>query len=170
MSELTRPHSRLGDWISIHLQAGRDPLRFNLSFNFGDLPDGWTSRRHGARMWTGIVGVVCLAPFLALILGTALRVVGVNQLYDWISATPALIVAATVSLFVGIPVAVAINLWRITRLGLRHRRGAIEGLVALEYAPLHLVVVFTAILFGGLFVGHLAADSYACVRGVTSAC
>ena len=170
MSEISGRRSRLGDWISIHAQAGRRPLRFNLSFTFGDLPDGWASARHGARLWTGIVGLVCIAPFLALIVATALRGVGLTQLYDLISTSTPAILAGTISLFVGIPVAIAINLWRITRLGLRRQRGVIEALLALEYAPLHLVVVFTAVVFAALFVGHLAVDSYACLNGVKSAC
>ncbi|HEX9363362.1 MAG TPA: hypothetical protein VGA47_06235 [Candidatus Dormibacteraeota bacterium] len=66
--------------------------------------------------------------------------------------------------------AIAMNVWRITRVGWRRHAGALEGLVALEVAPLHLLVVLVAVLVGGLFVAHLAADSYACLNGVKSAC
>ncbi len=170
MSEMTRARSHLGDWISIHAHAGRTPLRFKLSFGFGDLPEGWASPRHGARLWTGVVGLACIAPFIALIVAASLDRVGLSQLYGWLSSSSPAILAATISLFVGIPVAIAINLWRITRLGFRRGAGVIEGLVAVEYAPLHLVVVVAAVLFGGLFVGHLAADTYACINGVKSAC
>lgn len=170
MSEVSRARSHVGDWISINAQAGRKPLRFKVSLSFGDMPDGWASSRHGARLWTGLVGAVCIAPFIAFIVATALNGVGVSSLYSWLSTSSPAIVAATVSLFVGIPVAIAINLWRITRFGVRRGGGAIEAVVALEYAPLHLMVVLLAILFGGLFVGHLAADSFACINGVRSAC
>lgn len=170
MSEISRPRSRVGDWISIHAQAGRNPMQLKLSLAFGDLPEGWASARHGARTWTGIVGLLCITPFIAFIVATALRGVGLSQGYDWLSTSSAAILAATISVFVGIPVAIAINLWRITRVGLRRASGALEGLVAVEYAPLHLVVVVAALFFGALFVGHLAADSFACIRGVKTAC
>ena len=170
MSEISRPRSRVGDWISIHAEAGRNPMRFKLSVAFGDLPEGWASARHGARLWTGIVGLLCIAPFIAFIVATALRGVGLSQTYDWLSTSSPAILAVTISLFVGIPVAIAINMWRITRVGLRRAAGALDGLVAIEYAPLHLVVVFAALVFGALFVGHLAADSFACVSGVKTAC
>ena len=172
MSEFSRtnPRSRLGAWISIRAQAGWKPLRFSLSFAFGDLPEGWASARHGARLWTGLVGLACIAPFIALIVAAAFQTVGLNQLYQLISSSSPAILAGTVSLFIGIPIAIAINLWRITRVGLRQEGGSIDGLMAFEYAPLHLVVVFTALVFGGLFVGHLAADSLACFNGVKTAC
>jgi len=46
----------------------------------------------------------------------------------------------------------------------------LEVLVGVESAPPHLVVVLTVLIVGGLFVGHLAADSYACWKGVRAAC
>ena len=62
------------------------------------------------------------------------------------------------------------NLWRITRVGWRRREGSMDGLIALEVAPLHLLVVLAALIVGGAFVAHLAADSFACLNGVRSAC
>ena len=99
-----------------------------------------------------------------------LRALGFGAPYAWLTSSSIAILAATISLFIGIPVAIAVNLWRIARLGFQRRAGALEGLVALEFAPLHLVVVVTAVLIAALFVGHLAADSYACLNGVRAAC
>ena len=96
--------------------------------------------------------------------------IGLNAPYSWLSGSTIAILAGTVSLFIGIPVAIAMNAWRITRLGLRRQGGALDGLIALEVAPLHLAVVVIGLLVGGLFVAHLAADSYACMNGVRSAC
>ena len=99
-----------------------------------------------------------------------LRSVGIGQPYEWLAGSPAAIIAATISLFIGIPVAITMNLWRIARIGLRREAGALDGLLALEFAPLHLVVVLAALAIGGAFVAHLAADSYACMLGVRSVC
>ncbi len=160
----------LGDWISLRAQAERVPPRLTVTITFGELPEGWTGAQHHARTWAGILGLACIAPFAILIASTLLRGLGVGEPYAWISTSEVAIVAATISLFVGIPVAIAVNLWRITRVGLKRHTGTLEGLVALEFAPLHLVVLFVALLIGALFLGHLAADSYACLNGVKSAC
>jgi hypothetical protein len=159
----------VGDWISVCAHAERKPARITLTFTFGELPEGW-ARAGQAGTWIGLLGLVCIAPFVVLLAASVLKGVGVEQPYTWISQSEAAIIAGTVSLFVGIPVAIVINLWRIGRLGLKRHDGALEGLVALEFAPLHLVVLLVAIAVGGLFVGHLAVDSYACLNGVRSAC
>ena len=160
----------LGEWISVRAYAERTPPRLTLTITLGELPDGWARPRAGARTWLGIAGLVCIAPFVVLLTATLLRALGVGAPYDWLANSTIAILAATVSLFIGIPVAIAVNLWRIGRLGLHRRAGSFEGLVALEFAPLHLLVVLAAVAIGGLFVGHLAVDSYACLNGVRSAC
>ncbi|TMF73637.1 MAG: hypothetical protein E6I12_15590 [Chloroflexi bacterium] len=167
---LTGIRRHLGEWISITAHAERTPPRLTLTMTLGELPEGWPRSGLHARTWTGIIGLVLITPFIALLLGTVLRGAGHGEVYGWISASPAAIIAATVSLFIGIPVAIAMNLWRITRVGLRRHANALDGLFALEFAPLHLVVVLAALAIGGAFVGHLAADSYACLHGVRSAC
>jgi len=134
--------AHVGEWISIRAHAERAPLRFTLTLTLGELPEGWTRARGHARTWAGIVGLICITPFVLLLAATLLRSVGLG----------------------------AINLWRITHVGFQRRSGAVEGLVALEFAPLHLIVVLAAVVVGGLFFGHLAADSYACLHGVRSAC
>jgi hypothetical protein len=116
------------------------------------------------------VGLVLIAPFIALLTASVLHNSGISAPYAWLSASSLAIVAGSISLFIGIPVAIAMNLWRITHLGWRRRPGSVNGLVALEVAPLHLIVVVAALIVGGAFVAHLAADSYACLNGVRSAC
>ena len=160
----------LGNWISISARAERVPARLTVSITLGELPDGWFRRAHHARTWSGIAGLVLFAPFIALAVAGALKSVGFGDPYAWIASEPAAIIAATVSLFIGIPVAVAMNLWRITRAGIKTAPDSLEGLVALEFAPLHLLVVAAALVAGGAFVAHLAADGYACFSGVHSAC
>lgn len=160
----------VGEWISVRAQAERTPPRLTVSFTLGELPEGWSPPKARARTWVGLLGLVCIAPFVALLLATLLRAVGLDAPYAWLAGSPTAIIAATISLFVGIPVAIAVTLWRIARVGLQRRTGAVEGLLAFELAPLHLIVLVTAILVGALFVGHLAVDSYACLNGVRSAC
>ena len=160
----------LGDWISISARAERTPTRLTISITLGELPEGWHQRRDHARTWSGLAGLILIVPFIALVLAAVLRSAGFGQPYAWIASSPEAILAATISLAVGIPVAVSMNLWRITRVGLRKQVGSLEGLVALEFAPLHLLVIAAAVLAGGGFVAHLAADGYACWSGLHSAC
>ena len=160
----------VGEWISVHAHAERTPPRLTLTIALGELPEGWARPRAHARTWVALLGLLCIAPFIALLMATLLRALGFGSPYEWLAGSSIAILAATISLFIGIPIAITINLWRIARLGLHRSAGAIEGLVALEFAPLHLSVVLMAVLIGGLFVGHLAADSVACLNGVRSAC
>jgi len=160
----------LGEWISIHARAERLPPRFTLSVTLGDLPEGWPQGGKHARTWSGLVGLVLIAPFAILLIASVLHNLGLSAPYSWLAGSTFAILAGTVSLFIGIPVAIAMNLWRITRLGWRRHGGSLDGLIALEVAPLHLAVVVVALLVGGIFVAHLAVDSYACMSGVRSAC
>lgn len=160
-----------GDWLTVHTHAERTPPRLTITFTLGELPQSWARSKHrAARTWTALIGIVLLLPFTALVVAAALHGVGVEAPMQWIGSSSIAIIAASVSLFVGIPVAFVLNLWLIVRIGLRREPGEIEGLLALEFAPLHLVVVAVALVIGALFVGHLAADSYACLNGVRSAC
>jgi hypothetical protein len=160
----------VGNWIALHANLEGRPVRFTLTITLGELPTGWASSGRHARTWSAIAGLVLLSPFALLIAASALSSVGYHDAYGWIASSPYAILAATISLFIGIPVAIAMNLWRIAQAGLRRGAGMVEGLVALELAPLHLIVVLVAFVIGAAFVGHLAADSYACIRGVSSAC
>jgi hypothetical protein len=160
----------LGEWISIHAHAERVPLRFTVSITLGELPEGWSRAGRHARTWSALVGLVLIAPFVLLLAASALHNLGFGAPYAWLSSSTFTILAGTISLFIGIPVAIAMNLWRIARLGWRRHAGALDGLIALEFAPLHLAVVLIGLVAGGLFVGHLAPDSYACINGVRTAC
>ena len=170
MSTLRR---HFGEWMSVHAHGEREPLRLTISIALGELPYGWAKTRGPgpAHLWRGIAGLVLIAPFVLLMVATAIsQLTGFSGPYQLIATSPVAILAATVSLLIGLPVAFALNVWPITRLGLRRQGGWFEGLFALEVAPLQLVVVFLSLLVGIFFVGHLAVDSYACVRGVHSAC
>lgn len=161
-----------GEWVSVRARAERLPPRFTLTITVGGLPEGWdrARRRKAARIWAAGLGVIMIAPFLALAAAGALHAAGLGAPYSWIAANPPAIVAASVSLFIGLPIAFVINAWPITRLGVRRLTGELEGLVAVEIAPLHLFIAGAALVLGSLFAGHLAADSYACISGVHSAC
>lgn len=164
--------NHVGDWLSLRARAERDPLSLTVSITLGALPAGWARSRHsrGAGYAAGIIGAFLVAPFVALVVAALLRATGLDAPYSWISSTPVAILAASLSLFIGLPVAFVINLWPITRLGFNLRVGELEGVVALEVAPLQLAVVLVTLIVGGLFAAHLAADSYACLNGIRSAC
>lgn len=160
-----------GDWLTFRAQAERTPPRLTITFTLDALPQSWArSKQHRPRTWTAVFGLILLLPFTALIAAALLNRLGWHVAMQWIGSSTTAILAASVSLFIGIPVAFVISLWRIVRIGLRSEPGTLEGLLALEFAPLHLAVALTALVIGGLFVGHLAADSYACMNGVRSAC
>jgi hypothetical protein len=159
-------------WISARAHADRRPFRLTITVTVGELPAGWTKERRSMAVRTaiGVLGVILVAPFALAVAAAALRSAGLTQPFDWVGSSPAAITAATISLVIGLPVAFLLNVWPITRAGLRRHAGELEGLLAFELAPLQLVVVIVAVLIGGLFVGHLAADAYACLKGVHSAC
>ena len=160
-----------GDWLTVHAHAERTPPRLTITFTVGELPQSWArSQRSAAHTWTALLGLLLLLPFIALVGANALHAAGVQAPMQWIGSSSIAIIAASVSLFVGIPVALVVNLLRILRIGLRRHHGEVEGLLALEFAPLHIAVAAAALVIGALFVGHLAADSYACLNGVRSAC
>ncbi|MGH7765129.1 MAG: hypothetical protein ACREOM_12020 [Candidatus Dormibacteraceae bacterium] len=168
----TKPKTRAVDWISVQGHAERNPLTFSLTIKLGPLPEGWTKagRSRASASWAGLLGLALVAPSVALGAAGLLQSAGFHAAYDWFAGNAGAIIAATVSLFIGLPVAFAINIWPITRLGFRRQAGELEGVLALEVAPFQLAVVLVAVLVGGLFAGHLAADSYVCLNGVRSAC
>src|SRR2546421_736582 len=55
------------EWISVAAHLERAPVRFTLTFAFGDMPEGWNQSRRGASTWAGFVGVVLLTPFITLL-------------------------------------------------------------------------------------------------------
>lgn len=155
----------------MHAHAERDPIRFTITLTLGDLPQPWArSRRHRARTWTAVIGLALVLPFTALLVAGVLNTLGVNAPMGWIGSSTAAIVAVYVSVLFGIPIALVLNVWPISRVGMRRRDGEVEGLVALEFAPLHLIVIAIAVIVGGILVGHLALDSFACMNGVHTAC
>src|SRR2546429_6906644 len=125
------------EWISVAAHLERAPVRFTLTFAFGDMPEGWNESRRGASTWAGIVGVVLLTPFITLLAAGLLKSVGIGQPYEWLATSPAAIIAATISLFIGIPVAIVMNLWRDARGGVRREAGALDRLPALAIATPH---------------------------------
>lgn len=161
----------VGDWITVHARAERTPPRLSVTLRLGELPQAWArSQLHAKRPWPAILGLVLILPFATFISAGLLNSAGLHAPMQWIGASSIAIIAVTVSAFIGIPVAFVVNLLRITRIGLRRREGEVEGVIAMEFAPLDLVVILLAVVIGGLFLGHLAADSYACMNGVRSAC
>ena len=164
--------TNVGDWFSVYGYAERVPPRVSFTITFGDLPEGWTKSQkpRAGRAWIGVFGLVLIVPFILLLAAYLLRALGVHAPYDLIAGSPPAILAATLSFFIGFPIAFVLNVVPITRLALRRHSGVLEGVLAVEFAPLHLVVVLTTLVVAFLFVGHLAADSYACWKGVRSAC
>src|SRR5438132_12187740 len=118
MTARSRVERHGGEWISIATHIERAPFRFTLTFAFGDLPEAWHESRRRASTWSGIVGLVLLAPFIPLAAAALLRTVGIAQPDEWLAGSPTAIIEASISLFVRIPAAIAVDWWRLPRLAL----------------------------------------------------
>src|SRR5207247_9801436 len=105
----TRWKEHLGDWISVRAHAERTPPRFTLTLTLGELPSGWSRPQGRAHTWVGILGLVCIAPFVVLLGATLLRGLGFAAPYAWLTSSSVSILAATISLFLGIPFPIAVN-------------------------------------------------------------
>ena len=68
----------LGEWISFHARAERVPPRLTVSITLGELPDGWSRKGGQARTWSGLVGLVLIAPFALLLTATVLHHLGID--------------------------------------------------------------------------------------------
>src|SRR2546430_14985993 len=111
----SRAERHEGEWLSVAAHLERAPVRFTLTFAFGEMPEGWNQSRRGASTWAGIVGVVLLTPFITLLAAGRLKSVGIGQPYEWLAPSPASILAASLCLLIGIPVAVRMNPPRVAR-------------------------------------------------------
>src|SRR3989442_3441321 len=131
----SRAEQRNGDWISIAAHLERAPLRFAFTIAFGELPEGWDESSRRASTWAGIVGLLLLTPFIVLAATGLLRSVGIGQPYEWLAGVPGPVIAATISLFIGIPVAITMNLWRIARVGVKREAGGRHGFLAPAVSP-----------------------------------
>ncbi|HEX9363363.1 MAG TPA: hypothetical protein VGA47_06240 [Candidatus Dormibacteraeota bacterium] len=85
----------VGEWISVRAQAERTPPRFTLTVTLGELPEGWSRTGNRARTWSGIVGLLLIAPFVALLVASALHNLGVGTPYSWLAGSSVTIVAGT---------------------------------------------------------------------------
>ena len=51
----SRAERHEGEWLSVAAHLKRAPVRFTLTFAFGEMPEGWNQSRRGASTWAGIV-------------------------------------------------------------------------------------------------------------------
>src|SRR5207247_8557710 len=117
MAVVTRWKEHLGDWISVRAHAERTPPRFTLTLTLGELPAGWSRPQGRAHTWVGSLRLVCIAPFVLLLGATLLRAVGLGAPYAWRTRSSIAMLAATISLFIGIPVPLAVHPCRTGRRG-----------------------------------------------------
>ncbi len=118
-----------------------------------------------------LVSALLVAPALVTLVAGILRAqLGLPSLFDIISQNPALSLIVTVSLFLGAPIAVILNVVPIMRWSLSRADGKIATKLVLKPTLLHLVIGGIALLVVAMFFGHLLADEFACMRGITSAC
>jgi hypothetical protein len=118
-----------------------------------------------------VAGALLVAPALVTLLAGVLRAqFGLPSLFDAISQNPSLSLIVAASLFFGAPVAVILSVLPIIHWKLSRAEGKIATSLVLRPTLAHLVVGGIALLVVAVFFGHLAADEFACWRGVTSAC
>src|SRR5437879_13149102 len=92
----------LGEWISIHARAERVPPRFTVSITLGDLPEGWPRGGKHARTWSGLVGLVLIAPFVILLNARVMHNLGLRAPYSWLSGSTLAIIVVTVCIIFGL--------------------------------------------------------------------
>ncbi len=74
------------------------------------------------------------------------------------------------SLFIGAPLALVSGVVAITRIGFTRAQDKIKTFLAVQVNPLVLFAIAVPLAVVVLFWGHLVADTWACMRGITSAC
>ncbi len=118
-----------------------------------------------------LVSALLVAPALVTLVAGILRAqLGLPSLFDTISLNAALSLIVKASLFLGAPAAVILNVVPIMRWSLSRTDGKIATTLVLKPTLLHLLIGGTALLVVAVFFGHLIADEFACMRGITSAC
>jgi hypothetical protein len=118
-----------------------------------------------------VISALLVAPALVTLVAGVLRAqLGLPYLFDALSHNPALSLIVAASLFLGAPIAVILNVLPIMRWRLSRVDGKIATSLVLKPTLVHLLIGGLALLVVAVFFGHLIADEFACLRGITSAC
>jgi heme/copper-type cytochrome/quinol oxidase subunit 2 len=117
----------------------------------------------------GLVALALVMPVVLLLGSAALAGIGVPG-FD-LSQYPRFVRQAGIVALIAIPV-VALALLALAglRMSVDHSDGRWHGRVSLQLAAWGMVAALLGFLVLAVFVGHLAADGFACATGVRSAC
>ncbi len=128
-------------------------------------------RQERLRAAAMIVGALLVLPgVLAVAFGVLKYNLGFPNLYDPAFASSAFVFLAKVSLFLGTPLALLLNVLTVLHLRWNRQPDGISTSVTLEPTLMQLLVLVVAFLVTAVFFGHLVVDGFACFRGVKSAC
>lgn len=151
----------------LDLELSPRPLALAGQFRLA-LPEGESTP---LRLTPLLVGAVLAAPATVLLFAGALRAqLGFPPLFDAISQNPLLSLIAAASLFLGAPIAVVLSILPIMHWSISRPGGKITTSLVLKPTFVHLLIAGIALFVVVIFFGHLVADEFACIRGITSAC
>ncbi len=121
------------------------------------------------RLGIALIGLLLTLPAALGIAGGFLKqFFGISSFYD--SVTTWNHTLMTGSLFIGAPLALILGVLAVTRVGFTRAQDRIKTFLAVQASPLVLFTIAVALVVVALFWGHLVADAWACMRGITSAC
>ncbi len=151
---------------TLELELSPRPLalagHFHLAADTAERPARWT-------LLLLIAGIVLVLPGALVLAGSILeQFLRIAWLYDIAMAMPAIIPA--LSLFVGAPLALLLNILPIVPLALVRQDGKISAGLTVTPNLVQLLLIVVALGVAGVFFGHLVADGLACFRGIKSAC
>jgi hypothetical protein len=151
----------------IELELQPRPLSLAGQFRLA-APEGEASP---LRLTPLVAGALLVAPAMITLFAGVLRAqLGLPSLFDAISANPALSLVVAASLFLGAPIAVILSVLPIMHWRMSRAEGKIATSLVFKPTFVHLVIGGIALLVVAVFFGHLFADEFACMRGITSAC
>lgn len=151
----------------LDLELSPRPLALAGQFRLA-APEGENARLHVMPL---VVGALLVAPATVLLFAGVLRAqLGFPPLFDVISQNPILSLIAATSLFLGAPVAVVLSLLPIMHWSLSRAGRKIATSLVFRPTFLHLVIAGIALFVVAVFIGHLIADEFACIRGIATAC
>lgn len=128
------------------------------------------ARESRLRAGIALIGLLVTLPAaLGLAAGFLKQFLGFSLFYDVVTSWDYHAVTWS-SLFIGAPLALILGVVAVTRVGFTRAQDRIKTFLTVQASPLVLFTIAVALVVVALFWGHLVADAWACMRGITSAC
>ncbi len=121
------------------------------------------------RMGIALIGLLVTLPAaLGLAAGFLKQFFGIPAFYDSMQTWGMTLMKA--SLFIGAPLALIAGVLAVARVGVARAQDHINAFLSVRVNPIVLFSIAIALAVVAIFYGHLVADGWACMRGISSAC